>query len=195
MTPQPTPSPEKLIDTLAKLQATLQENNKLLKREAVQGTTNRPYYRETPARDLQQIIDNLVRTRKTQCLKCPEEMLFDTFRNKISQAKKYLLDQLDSDKYYLTLFNHIDMEHKERTRSTFIRFRTTPMLSESVPDFAAELEDFIRHAVYEQIFERTGLDLTSGQLHHFNQVAADLDEKVWATVVDKTRIIFAKIAP
>jgi len=186
---------DNLLDSLARLNDAIKENNKLLGRGAVQGTTNRPYYRETPARDLQQIIDNLVRTRKTQCIRCEEGMKFDTFRNKLSQAKKFLLEQLDPEKYYLTLFNHIDMEHKDRAGMTFIRFKTTPMLSESVPDFAIELEDFIRTAAYEQIFERTGLDLSSGQLHHFNQIASNLDDAKWVSVIDKTKVLVARIAP
>ncbi len=184
---------QEFLRVMSGLQSALAINNRLHGREAIQGSTNRPYYREVPALDFKQILDNLVRTRATQALQADDGHNFTTHCNKISQCKKYLLDHLDPEKYYATLLNHIEIKHQEKTRMTYIKFKSTPMLAESVPDFAPELDKFLTEAGPESVFERTGLSLNTSQLAHFQAVASKLDER-WVTVMDTSKIIVAKIA-
>ena len=81
------------------------EQNKLLGKSSVRGSSNRPYYRENYAIEFKTVIDNLVSTRATQVISADPDQRFDTHRNRISQATA-TCDNLDPEKYYSLLLSH-----------------------------------------------------------------------------------------
>ena len=165
MNPPPPPDSE-LARILAEdaaasreLSKLIAEQNKLLGKSSVRGSSNRPYYRENYAIEFKTVIDNLVSTRATQVISADPDQRFDTHRNRISQATAYLRDNLDPEKYYSLLLSHIAITHDHRKCVTYLRFKSRPLIATTCPEFFADLTDFVRLAKPNEIFERTGLDL------------------------------------
>ena len=151
-----------LTDDLAvsrELSAVLAEQNKLLGKSAVRGSSNRPYYRDNYGQEMKSILDTLMATRATQVISADPDQRFDTHRNRISQACAYLRDNLDAEGYYARMLSHIAITHDHRKCISYLRFKSRPLVATSCPEFFGDLTDFVRGAKVNDIFERTGLNL------------------------------------
>lgn len=183
-----------LIDNLKGLADELAEFNKRKRKEAVQGGTNRPYYREGPAVELRAVIDQLFNTRATQIIALDPSINFNTQRNKISQASKYLLDHLDPDGHYRDMWPHVEITHREKTKLTYFKFKSTPMKSTSIPNVGAELVDALEKGIrVNDIFERTGLTLTNAEISALEGIVAKLDGAKYISAVSRQSVVVARV--
>ena len=184
------------LDIFTKLAAEMREFNSVNRKRAVQGTTNRPYYREGPANEVKRCLDRLIATRQTQVIMTDPDCNFNTHRNKFSQAVKYLTDHLDPDNVYKDIMLYVDVQHKERTKHTYLKFRTTPKVLECVPvpELSLDLEKWITSSpAANDIFERTGLNLSHDEVTTLNNITARLDPS-FISVITTNSIAVAKIA-
>lgn len=183
-----------LLDNLKALADELREFNGETRKKAVQGSTNRPYYRESPANELKVIFDQLVATHETQIIACPSDMLFSTHRNRISQAKSYLLDHLDPGGYYKKLVDCIEIVSREKTRLSYIKFSAAPpMVSKSGPEFISQLVEWLNSnpAMHEK-FELTGLNLSEADIKTLTEITAGLPQNQYLSAISTNAIIVAR---
>ena len=89
--------------------------------------SNAPYYKEKYALQLKSEIDKMIESGKPLCFRysvwCTEEtrMSKQTLYNRINQSIRYLIEQLDIDRYYAKWYESVEIE-RERSIGISIYF-------------------------------------------------------------------------
>jgi hypothetical protein len=149
------------------------------------GNSRRPYYTETWAKEVADILTAVATTGEPKLLPKGDYDI-TTIKNRWYQGKDYLLEHLDPDKLYAG-YNKCVSASIDRKRGVFIApfKRTNSLGAIKIEPWKPRFEEFLETAVDGQMFERIGTGLCADDYTYLEDMLSPLaDMFVWHCDID-----------